>query len=107
MWSCRQSQLAEKLTKYVEYRPQLPHEEGGLTEQEADTLQSILAQVHARTGHDFNQYKRNTILRRVERRMQLNGSKTLDGYLNFLRHNANEAQAMFNDILIGVTNFFP
>lgn len=99
-------QLAEKLAEYVRHRPQLPHDVGLLTEQEVDTLQRILAQVHARTGHDFNQYKRSTILRRVERRMQLNGLATLESYLNFLRHSTNEAQAMFNDILIGVTNFF-
>jgi two-component system CheB/CheR fusion protein len=66
----------------------------------------ILAQVQARTGHDFSQYKMSTILRRIQRRMQLNGYKTLDAYLEFLRHSAGEAQAMFNDLLIGVTNFF-
>ncbi|HZM24931.1 MAG TPA: CheR family methyltransferase [Anaerolineales bacterium] len=99
-------QLAEKLAEYIRHQPQLPHDVGELTEQEVDTLQRILAQVHARTGHDFNQYKRSTILRRVERRMQLNGFTTLEAYLNYLRHSANEAQAMFNDILIGVTNFF-
>src|SRR5215217_1144390 len=100
------NELAEKLAEYVQHRPRLPHDPGQLTEQEAETLQRILAQVHARTGQVFNQYKRSTILRRVERRMQLNGFPNLDGYLKFLRHNANEAQAMFNDILIGVTNFF-
>ncbi len=100
------SQLAEKLVGYIQHRPQLPHDPGQLSEQEAENLQRILSQVHARTGHDFKQYKRSTILRRVERRMQLNGYPTLEGYLNYLRHNANEAQAMFNDILIGVTNFF-
>ena len=100
------AQLATKLTNYIQHRPQLPHDPGQLTENEAETLQRILAQVHARTGHDFNQYKRTTILRRVERRMQLNGFINLESYLNYLRHNANEAQAMFNDILIGVTNFF-
>ncbi len=100
------NQLAEKLVEYVQHRPKLPHDPGQLSEQESDTLQRILAQVHARTGQDFSQYKRSTILRRVERRMQLNGFPTLDGYLNFLRHTPNEAQSMFNDILIGVTNFF-
>jgi two-component system CheB/CheR fusion protein len=100
------SQLGEKLADYVRHLPQLPHDPGQLSEQELETLQRILAQVHARTGHDFNQYKRSTILRRVERRMQLNGFTTLESYLNHLRHNATEAQAMFNDILIGVTNFF-
>ena len=100
------NQLAVKLAEYSRHRPQLPHDAGQLSEQELEILQRILAQVHARTGHDFNQYKRSTILRRVERRMQLNGFITLEAYLNHLRHNAAEAQSMFNDILIGVTNFF-
>jgi two-component system CheB/CheR fusion protein len=99
-------QLAEKLADYIQHRPQLPHDPGQLTDTEVEILQRILAQVHARTGHDFTQYKRSTILRRVERRMQLNGFGTLEAYLAYLRGNANEAQAMFNDILIGVTNFF-
>jgi two-component system, chemotaxis family, CheB/CheR fusion protein len=98
--------LAEKLVEYAQHRPQLPHDPGQLTEEEAETFQHILAQVHARTGQDFNHYKLSTILRRVERRMQLNGMTTLAAYLKFLRQNANEAQSMFNDILIGVTNFF-
>jgi two-component system CheB/CheR fusion protein len=99
-------ELAKKLAEYVQHRPKLPHDPGQLSVAEVETLQRILAQVHARTGHDFTQYKRSTILRRVERRMQLNGFTTLDAYLAYLRGNAGEAQAMFNDILIGVTNFF-
>ena len=98
--------LAKKLADYIQHQPQLPHDPGQLTEAEAETLQRILAQVHARTGHDFSQYKLSTILRRIERRMQLNGFTNLDAYLAYLRGNASEAQAMFNDILIGVTNFF-
>lgn len=98
--------LAEKLVDYSQHRPQLPHDPGQLSEVETETLQRILAQVQARTGHDFSQYKRSTILRRVERRMQLNGFGTLDAYLAYLRGNPEESQAMFNDILIGVTNFF-
>ena len=99
-------QLALKLSEYMKHVPQLPHDTGQLSDAEMETLQRILAQVHARTGHDFNQYKRSTILRRVERRMQLNSFTTLESYLDFLRHTPNEATAMFNDILIGVTNFF-
>ena len=98
--------LAEKLADYIQHRPQLPHDPGQLSETEAEILQRILAQVQARTGHDFSQYKRSTILRRVERRMQLNGFDALEAYLAYLRGNPDEAQAMFNDILIGVTNFF-
>jgi two-component system CheB/CheR fusion protein len=71
-----------------------------------EIVQRILAQVHARTRHDFSQYKSSTILRRIERRMQLNGFTTLEAYLGYLRLNIPEATSMFNDILIGVTNFF-
>ena len=99
-------QLAEKLVEYAQHRSQLPHDPGQLTEEEAETFQLILAEVQARTGQDFNHYKRSTILRRVERRMQLNGITTLTDFLKLLRQNANEAQFVFNDILIGVTNFF-
>lgn len=99
-------QLAEKLADYIRHQPKLPHDPGQLSAAEAETLLRILSQVHARTGHDFSQYKRSTILRRVERRMQLNNFDNLESYLAYLRTNPEEAQAMFNDILIGVTNFF-
>ena len=100
------AQLAQKLSEYMQHRPQLPHDPGQLSDAEVEKLQRILGQVHARTGHDFSQYKRSTVLRRVERRMQLNGFTTLEAYLAYLRGNATEAKAMFNDILIGVTSFF-
>ncbi len=100
------AQMAEKLSEYGRHRPKLPHDDGQLSEADIETLQRILAQVLARTGHDFSQYKRSTILRLIERRMQLNGIGTLDSYLSYLRTNPTEAHALFNDILIGVTNFF-
>jgi two-component system, chemotaxis family, CheB/CheR fusion protein len=100
------AQLAVKLSEYGRHRPKLPPDAGQLSEADIETLQRILAQVHARTGHDFSQYKRSTVLRRIERRMQLNGLGTLDTYLSYLRSHPNEAHALFNDILIGVTNFF-
>ena len=100
------AELAEKLVHYTQNRPQLPQDVKELSAEEMETVQRILAQVHARTGHDFSQYKSSTILRRIERRMQLNGFATLEAYLGYLRPNVAEATAMFNDILIGVTNFF-
>lgn len=99
-------ELAEKLVTYIRQTPQLPGDPQELTEQQAETIQRILAQVHAHTGHDLSQYKRSTILRRIQRRMQLNGLASLEGYLGHMRGDANEAFSMFNDILIGVTNFF-
>ena len=71
-----------------------------------EAIRRIIAHVHARTGHDFSQYKRSTLLRRIQRRMQIHGLSTLETYLDYLRKNPTEASALFNDILIGVTSFF-
>lgn len=100
------SKLAEKLITYRQNGVRLPLNPGALTVEETEAVYRILTQVQVRTGHDFSQYKRSTILRRIQRRMQLHGYATLDVYLSYLRHDAAEAQALFNDLLIGVTNFF-
>ncbi len=99
-------QLAEKLVEYIRLQPELPKDADELNERQLETIRRILAHVHARTGHDFSQYKRSTVFRRIQRRMQLNGLTTLQAYLDYLRQNATEATAMFNDVLIGVTSFF-
>jgi two-component system, chemotaxis family, CheB/CheR fusion protein len=69
-------------------------------------LSDILMHLRVRTGHDFRLYKRATVLRRIERRMQVNGQRDLIGYRDFLRANADEASALLSDMLIGVTQFF-
>ena len=71
-----------------------------------ETLQKIFTQVRARTGHDFSQYKRSTMLRRIGRRMQVNQCTSLDAYLAFLRQSNEEARSLLKDLLITVTNFF-
>ena len=57
-------------------------------------------------GHDFSAYKANTILRRISRRMGLNQIDGHDTYVRFLRENPDEVEALFRELLIGVTNFF-
>lgn len=99
-------ELARKLVDIVRSKPQVPPSADDLNDHERDMIKRIVAHVHARTGHDFSQYKKSTVLRRIQRRMQLNGSETLEGYLDYLRNNGAEASMMFSDILIGVTNFF-
>lgn len=98
--------MASVLIEYHENGVQLPTSPDALTDQERDTLQRILTQVHTQTGHDFGLYKRTTILRRVHRRMQLHGATSLDAYLIHLRQTPDEAHALFNEMLIGVTHFF-
>lgn len=69
-------------------------------------LRDILALLNSRTGHNFKHYKRATVLRRIERRLQVNTQPDLQSYLAFLHANPREADALLADMLIGVTNYF-
>lgn len=69
-------------------------------------LRDVLTFLRTRTGRDFAYYKRATILRRIGRRMQVNGVENLHDYLNCLRTRPGEAGALLQDLLISVTNFF-
>ena len=69
-------------------------------------LTQILKLVTEITGHDFSAYKSPTILRRLARRMQQVTIASAAEYLTFLRSHPDEAQALFAEVLIGVTSFF-
>ncbi len=69
-------------------------------------LRDIFTQMRVRTGHDFTNYKRPTLLRRIERRMNVRNAPDLQGYAVLIRDNADEAQALLKDLLISVTSFF-
>ncbi len=69
-------------------------------------LQQIFVQIRDRTGHDFSHYKRSTIGRRIERRMNLHRIDSLKLYLAYLQANAGEVSLLFKELLIGVTSFF-
>jgi len=71
-----------------------------------DTLKKILILLRAQTGHDFSQYKPSTITRRITRRMAVHQIDTLNKYVKFLQQTPIEVEALFRDLLIGVTNFF-
>jgi len=73
---------------------------------EASALRSVLALLRLRAGHDFRCYKHGTLLRRVERRRTITGSKTLTDYLSHLLENEEEINRLRSDLLIGVTDFF-
>ena len=69
-------------------------------------LREILSMLRTRTGHDFSHYKRATVLRRIERRLQVNQLRDLPTYRDFLRDNTLETRLLLKDMLISVTNFF-
>ncbi len=69
-------------------------------------LRDIMVTLHQRTGHDFRHYKRATVLRRIERRLQVNRLPDLVAYRRYLLAEPGEARALLDDLLIGVTEFF-
>ncbi|WP_156363061.1 CheR family methyltransferase [Rubellimicrobium mesophilum] len=71
-----------------------------------EALAAIADLLRQRTGHDFHGYKPGTFLRRVQRRMQALLLEDLGTYIETLRNQPEEAQSLFNDLLIGVTDFF-
>ncbi len=71
-----------------------------------NALKKIFILLRAQTGHDFSQYKPSTIHRRIERRMAVHQIETMDGYVKYLQQTPAEVDALFRDLLIGVTNFF-
>jgi two-component system CheB/CheR fusion protein len=71
-----------------------------------EVLHDILALMRISTGHNFTNYKRSTVLRRIARRMQVNGVETLSDYLQLMRENPKEVKELQHDMLITVTNFF-
>jgi two-component system CheB/CheR fusion protein len=79
---------------------------GQLRDTDEEYVRRILAHVRSRTGHDFSQYKKATVLRRIARRAQVTRREHLADYFAFLRDNVEEVQALFGDLLISVTTFF-
>ena len=72
----------------------------------ANDLRRVVAFLRTRTGHDFSSYKRATVMRRVLRRMQVCRIQDLGDYAEYVRNTPEEANELFNDLLISVTQFF-
>lgn len=69
-------------------------------------LQKIFLLIRSRTGHDFSFYKRNTVFRRIERRMNSHQIRGFTNYVRYLQENPGEVEQLFHELLIGVTKFF-
>ncbi|TYM00141.1 chemotaxis protein CheR [Bradyrhizobium rifense] len=69
-------------------------------------MPEIYAILRNQIGHDFSGYKVKTFMRRVLRRMQIRQHATIEGYVERLRQEPPEVNALFRDLLINVTNFF-
>ena len=69
-------------------------------------FQKILIEVQRNSGIDFTHYKRNTLLRRLEKRMGVNQVEKLFDYYTLMKSNKDECEILKQDFLIGVTRFF-
>ena len=78
--------------------------DGATTDTKA--IKNLLKIMLARRGHDFSGYKRKTLLRRVARRMGLHNMDREADYVALLKKDPKEVDALFYDLLIGVTDFF-
>jgi len=73
---------------------------------EEELMTAIFALLRERHGVDYSGYKRDGVMRRVERRLKLRRIDTLEEYVRFLLQNPDEVSSLQKDMLIGVTNFF-
>lgn len=71
-----------------------------------ESLHAILETLRRRSGIDFRQYKDSTILRRLQRRMALGRIDDVDQYADRVAMDPSEADALYRDLLVGVTRFF-
>jgi two-component system CheB/CheR fusion protein len=98
------SQMSEPLRAYARSltrpAPAVPEHDA------SQTLKKIFILLRDRTGNDFSLYKENTIHRRIERRMNVHQIENLRQYLRFVLANPHELDALFQELLIGVTSFF-
>jgi two-component system CheB/CheR fusion protein len=96
-----------QLLAYV--RHQFFRKRTGASQQPArpdDLIKKTCQLLRAQTGHDFSGYKQSTLQRRIERRMALHQVGRPDDYLRFMQKTPAEVDALFRDLLIGVTAFF-
>ncbi len=96
--------LPAKLMAYVNHRSKIP--KALPDDAVSSSLMGISSLLRTHTGHDFSFYKPNTILRRIERRMNLHHISHIGRYVKFLQDNGGELDLLFKELLIGVTNFF-
>jgi two-component system CheB/CheR fusion protein len=100
--------IAEKLALIAGGPDQVPAAAArlGTPEPSAGGLAEIFAHLRDRTGADFSTYKEPTVERRLRRRMALAKIRDVPQYARFLRREPAEVDALYEDLLIKVTEFF-
>jgi two-component system CheB/CheR fusion protein len=100
-------EMAQELLAYVGHVEQLAPESGEPPNQEEITqvLPQICELLDRVTSHNFKHYKTSTLVRRIQRRMQVLKLGDVESYLGRL-NDSEEVTQLFRELLIGVTSFF-
>ncbi len=101
------SEMPAKLIAYATHTLSIINKfELSASQKYENEINKIFIILRSNTGHDFSQYKANTINRRIVRRMALQQIERLEEYVKYLQQTPQEIEALFHELLIGVTNFF-
>lgn len=103
------SKVGDMPRKILSYRDSLRTVPLNIDESKDDDEQALIdifTHLRLRTGHDFTNYKRATVLRRIERRLAVREIATLSEYAKFMKEKPEEGESLLRELLISVTNFF-
>ncbi|NMW18375.1 MAG: PAS domain S-box protein [Chlorobiaceae bacterium] len=99
-------ELPAKIISYLRHIPITAKSPMTLEDRSLSALEKVVILLRTHTGHDFSFYKKNTIYRRIERRMGIHKIEKITDYVRFLQENPHETELLFKELLIGVTSFF-
>jgi two-component system CheB/CheR fusion protein len=99
-------ELPEKILSYLQRTPLITRREAAREDKTQSALEKVVILLRTHSGNDFSFYKRNTLYRRIERRMGIHQIGKMAGYVRYLQENPQELELLFKELLIGVTNFF-
>lgn len=101
-------ELAKKVVEYKEIlgKVKIPLFEEKLAKKEATALYEIFRLLNSIKNHDFSQYKRTSVLRRLQRRLYVCNCKNISEYRKYVDKHPDELNLLFDDLLISVTRFF-
>jgi two-component system CheB/CheR fusion protein len=98
--------LPSRILAYLKHIPSIQQDDSPLEDKALSGLEKIVILLRTHTGQDFSLYKKNTLYRRIERRMGIHQIEKIADYVRFLQGNPYETKLLFKELLIGVTSFF-
>lgn len=105
-WILSPKEIADEILNFSNYPTIVKSHESENFFSDEETFSHIYGVLKKVSGIDFTNYKRTTVLRRIERRMVVNHSASFQDYARWLDNNVDEVKILVKEILIGVTNFF-